>query len=924
MANIRESILLGEAAQKLGVNEDNFLEIEFTNSERAMPLTEDSYTVDAYEQYFKEKDASEKYRLAFTITPFCTNVLFNLVTEPVINEGARNCSAITMESPYESETEDNPFYPYIGPGKPYQAYGTTFYSGYTARPVSAITREWLVRDTGPTHPSIYGQNKLTYHCGYDIFNNHYLRQKGFSFIGVCSTSFGPSSQWGQPSSKYFNTLGDYKRTRGQVNECISRINGYSSDNAPIINRAQISMHVYNRDMADSFFESISNNLVENNGWYGFINKKQIGIKNLSYKGNDIAVDRVINDKVAFQQIDMYPDRTLFSFKPKYNSDRKRYEANWDYCLTYPYTSTTDNYLVYNSEHDIQGISCEKRTTTDTLSGAPNTVLFETYVRHNLTVGDSISMTFVTLDGELRYNSSVRVVSVGEGSYDSEHFFSVELSEIFNELANISQPETEAPVTSLINNFNDIRIRRIDQGYECQYYVRKFKKLPNCNDSSMNKLAFSQNAFADQVAQIVFTQDIDTTGMRDYLGRPISEIFLTIIKRNAGHKEWYEDNNFADEKVEYSHCFGEVTSGFKLPVPTEEDDTEKYSMCKDYNVRRIHSIDTVAGNIPEEWIPSSPKALEYDITIDNNDEFFGDLVEYSPYRMQETVLEDVYHRFNTAQRETLNSKYSGFTYDEIAWDDYDGDVAPTADDFLSVNSFADYIGNGKTQGGASCEQYKNLPLNLFPEGYYYKAHYGVKIKDFEEEVNTGQHIRVNYNVVGRTGATWTIETDANYYFQAPMPSGSFPGSFVYLYKLQDGGYYTLETTGYCTGVSGAGYTTVEITFNDEPSGDISSEEYRLFKHNTEMPEYAFDLEDGSGRYVWRNVLSYSEMPTENELYDSQFTNGAHYFHKNIMFYCKRQNPDGVPFPQCMADFIMGSYKKDVSVAEYNSDFGEIKC
>ena len=38
---------------------------------------------------------------------------------------------------------------------------------------------------------------------------------------------------------------------------------------------------------------------------------------------------------ACEFIDLYPDRTLFSFLPKYNKYRKRAEKNWDYCITYP-------------------------------------------------------------------------------------------------------------------------------------------------------------------------------------------------------------------------------------------------------------------------------------------------------------------------------------------------------------------------------------------------------------------------------------------------------------------------------------------------------------------------------------------------------------------------------------------------------------
>ena len=81
-------ILLGEKKHKLGVNVDNHIGLSLVDERRIMPPTDYTVMVDAYERYFAEKDASDKYRLSFTINPICSNVLFNVITEPVYNEGA--------------------------------------------------------------------------------------------------------------------------------------------------------------------------------------------------------------------------------------------------------------------------------------------------------------------------------------------------------------------------------------------------------------------------------------------------------------------------------------------------------------------------------------------------------------------------------------------------------------------------------------------------------------------------------------------------------------------------------------------------------------------------------------------------------------------------------------------------------------------
>ena len=156
-------ILLGSSKHKLGVNEDNFVGVELSSNSKVLPYTEDSYHIDAYSQYFKEKDESDKFRFAFTITPFCTNVLFNMVTEPVYKEGSPECIAV-----YYGETAtSNPF------------------NRYNARTLNA---ENAIKDTGYSHPKT-ADAPLVYHCGYDIFNNHTLRKKEFNVVNSGKTTF---------------------------------------------------------------------------------------------------------------------------------------------------------------------------------------------------------------------------------------------------------------------------------------------------------------------------------------------------------------------------------------------------------------------------------------------------------------------------------------------------------------------------------------------------------------------------------------------------------------------------------------------------------------------------------------------------------------------------------------------------------------
>ena len=59
-------------------------------------------------------------------------------------------------------------------------------------------------------------------------------------------------------------------------------------------------------------------------------------------------------------------------------------------------------------------------------------------------------------------------------------------------------------------------------------------------------------------------------------------------------------------------------------------------------------------------------------LEDDEVFFGDVVEYNPMQVMETTLSDVQFRFNTAQRENGNPNDYTFTYKEITSDDYHPD------------------------------------------------------------------------------------------------------------------------------------------------------------------------------------------------------------------------------------------------------------
>ena len=857
------------------VNEIQNLHLDFENEEKLLPVSDLQGTIDAYEQYLTEKDACNTYRFIFTIRPYCSNILFNHITEGVYLDGTQmgelSCRLFLHEKQVLEFLRDT--------GN--KCYGSSVKIHADIEDSSPITR-----DTGYS-------DKLTYNCGIDIFNNHNLRRKEF----VCINNLGNEGK------ATYNTLFDYVRDPDG-----NLIEGFTYN----INhtREQQSLHLYNKDSIYSFNEAIAKNMEDVNGWIGFKNVTILDtIDNSTNLYSDIKkVNVLLKNTNPCSFIDMYPTREHFSFVPFINSKlNNRIEKNWEYLLTYPYKNIYDNKLTYDSERKIYGIRCDlelpekinfpgtidNKITIKQLLGldsenqvdTPLNITFSSHLKHNLTKGDKINLHIFGSGMKVYTSTNVNVVSIGNNGYDSEHYFSVALNDVITDMTLAYDP----------GDMIAFRFEKLSVGKPCIYYLRKFRKLPNFDgmhvdttekiseedikkaleqnefSSSLNKLGFSKTIYGDDISQIIYN-DVTIKGLRDNLGRELSVIYLTIVKTNYGHDEWYKIGNvdnvkhgFDAKDIEYSHCFGKVSSGFDLQ-PTVIDDNE-------YNIHRQHNITTkIDDKLINDIQPSSSK-LEEDISIRNDSfsqdfDFFGDIVELNEETLEETVLETIQHRFNTAQREfdegtKDTNPFAKLTIDDIERDDYyDGGFRGITNDIMCGGYWA----------------------NIAPEGYYYQAHYPIRLKQYDTTVNTGYHTHVKFT--GVTGNT--ITTDINYYLEA--------NTELYLFKKND--ETNTKFIARVGEVMGDDFTIVEILLpTDIQDEDIN--DYIIFKPNILKPDGAYDFGDiepseyreKSGRYVWRNFLPSSKIPRDSELYDAIFTNGTIYHYEDINFYVKRQDPYG---------------------------------
>ena len=290
-------------------------------------------------------------------------------------------------------------------------------------------------------------------------------------------------------------------------------------------------------------------------------------------------------------------------------------------------------------------------------------------------------------------------------------------------------------------------------------------------------------------------------------------------------------------------------------------------------------------------------LDNDIVLEKkeNDIFYGDVVELDRYTMRETVLSNVHFRFNTEQREhefTDNElKCNTFVFDEIETDDYDKD-------------------------GFVCNENEVENATYRPEGYHYKAHYPIRVREFgrmrqgsyrEVKINTcnprqanGMFIEVVSSI--RSGVTsgdivYLCDEDEN--MMIPLTVNSVQSSVRFLLNPMD--YGSSDYKNVFEIVDGLLYSERNVeagdTWTDEYGNenvadtngvqkDYSKPRYILRIKNRDIPSYAYKV--APNLYLWRDVLNVGNKDVV-ELTEYPFANGHFYINKEINFFLERQDP-----------------------------------
>jgi hypothetical protein len=428
------------------------------------------------------------------------------------------------------------------------------------------------------------------------------------------------------------------------------------------------------------------------------------------------------------------------------------------------------------------------------------------------------------------------------------------------------------------------------------------------ESHVSRLAFAKNIYTDDIGEIVFTDDIDISNLHDNLGRPLTSIYMTFIKNNKGYKEWYgydydkstkwDESEISGDTVEFSHAFGKITCGIETSYEanhgTNIDSIHRITNVSDTNTETPSGfiIDGILNNYANNEDENEKDNIahssgtdrsyktesEKTVLIDNNEvwyemdkHFYGDLCYYDGYNAIERHIDYIMHRFNTAQRESVNSSsneyFKHYVTDEIVRDDYD-----TSDEFEVKASSNGYI------------------CNIFKEGYYYNPHYEIPIKTFDK-LQTMVPDFLTIREIKKDEEKYNV-----YQFTTLEQHFLSVGDKAILYDSLQDKYYNLVA------ISGRNDNYRVFTCNvfdektDKPAiidylnGKVELYNYKLFKmDNLGCPSYAKVLKDGTCRVIWRNILNNGFNKSDDSVEEYPYTNGAFYINKRFDIYVRRQDP-----------------------------------
>jgi hypothetical protein len=292
-------------------------------------------------------------------------------------------------------------------------------------------------------------------------------------------------------------------------------------------------------------------------------------------------------------------------------------------FTNPITNTTNTFVVS------EGVPYEIKNRN---VNGKNLITFYCGTKHNLSVDQWVKLQFfvngrdtfqVYSLGDESFGNEDKVFSIYDYGYNDSNFFdgsSGNLKKIID-----------------INNSGETISR---------YYIRKHKVLTDLPNSQVARMGFENNPFpvkkkfeysgltpnnverisikdGNQTVSFSFDKDIRINPLIDNTGRPLTELFVTIV--NRGYMGWFNNpmgNNTAIQ----------IGWDFNL-LPNKVDDW--------WRLDNLNNRDT----IPFSSYTINSRTFFYNDELKTGDVILGDMCEFNDYEQTETVLSKLHHKFS---------------------------------------------------------------------------------------------------------------------------------------------------------------------------------------------------------------------------------------------------------------------------------------
>ena len=910
-------IFLQSHLSKKSSNTSNGVNVQFKGRRKLLPTNDVSEIVSQYDQYLLERESCNKIRLTCQVNPICTNVLFNPITEIVRYEGSNNVELLNyLDGSTELKNTD----------LLYKTPNILCSSNLNGNSGSEKHHTNAIRDTQLSNT----KNGFIYHCGLDILNNHLIRSNTFKTI--CRRDK-------DSDSNVFNTIGDTMRdvSGNQVIETLyfpvsSSVEGHKKD---------VEAHIYRYDDILQFDESISNRLIKKyDGWVGFYNRSKIKSYSNFENGDIMDIERPIMYKNGGDFIEMYPDRSLYSFVPKFNKYRNRIEKNWEYCITYPSSSTTEGFesIINGDLKSLKAIYFDENSQGD--NGGSQLVIYG-ITKHGLKVGDFVNIYNTYIEDGKTVNEVVAYSAEVTNVVDDYIFIlqgiSSTISDTWCYLSDMTKKENDNETLYyndvgyknhsnkyltksgsntkyyIINNkyvnlddkAQNISYKKVVNGVECDYYVRVFEKVPNFknasavtsseydiykNDSELiHEYQDKKYDFESHVSRLAFAKNI----YGDDVGEIVftDDIDISNLIDNLGRPISTLYIMFFKSNKGYKEWYGFYPEKYIEKRIDINSDNVTYSHC--------FGMLTCGYETSDESICNSDIDSIY--TINN----IGDSSQGISISKLNKGRGDYY--YDTEIAYDVDKKFYG---DICCYDGYnivEESIQPIMHRFNtaqreSSNSLSNEFYQKFNYDNIIYDDYdinQNFTIktdvvknvNQKKEGYYYKPFYPIEIKTFGSLNSVSPDFLKIIGIKkydGENGRYYSISTLSYHYLS--------PGDKSMIYDTEQDKYYTLVTIKnnesnykkfYFVAYDEKGTEKVDLDISDYSK-------FKLFKiDNLEVSSHASLLKDGTCRFVWRDLYNNGFSPTSAKSTEEYpFTNGAFYINKKIDIYVRRQDPYGV--------------------------------